>query len=315
MGQSVGVEYDLGGMHVQATASSTAPGDLLATDGNCASIVQGPIMEHISESWNFGSQSQRPSVMEDPSQDRSLACRICRVSFETRAELVRHASSQFHSTLQCDISDCEFWYHRNPEYLSHLRYKHPDVYRCNECLKECGNEWALGIHRSQTGHALIVCAFSGCGKRFSRQDTYSRHRSTHDEASTRHPCKYCRKYRGSNGFKRRDHLLQHIRGYHNIQEKKTSTSTHQYLFDRCCPHKKCSGFRLPQNAWGYTTLKSSTEYAKHMREVHNESDFPCPRPGCDRVGAKGYFRKADLRTHLKKVHDITNAIIEDPDYC
>lgn len=41
-----------------------------------------------------------------------------------------------------------------------------------------------------------------------------------------------------------------------------------------------------------------------MRTVHDESDFPCPRPGCDRINGKGYYRKADLRSHLRKVHGV-----------
>jgi hypothetical protein len=39
-----------------------------------------------------------------------------------------------------------------------------------------------------------------------------------------------------------------------------------------------------------------------MRTEHNEADFPCPQSGCDRVNGKGYFRKNDLRAHLRKVH-------------
>lgn len=39
-----------------------------------------------------------------------------------------------------------------------------------------------------------------------------------------------------------------------------------------------------------------------MRTVHDESEFPCLQPGCDRINAKGYFRKSDLRAHLRKVH-------------
>jgi hypothetical protein len=98
----------------------------------------------------------RRPVIENPFQDQPLACRVCRVSFETRAELVRHASSQFHSTLQCDISDCEYWYCRNGEYHCHLRKEHLDKYRCNECLKECGHEFALGFHRSVTKHFPVM---------------------------------------------------------------------------------------------------------------------------------------------------------------
>ena len=39
--------------------------------------------------------------------------------------------------------------------------------------------------------------------------------------------------------------------------------------------------------------------------------FPAPRPGCDRVNGKGYFRKADFRAHLRKVHGTDSALPDD----
>jgi hypothetical protein len=49
-------------------------------------------------------------------------------------------------------------------------------------------------------------------------------------------------------------------------------------------------------------FSSSKEWIKHMRTVHDESEFSCPQAGCVRVNGKGYFRDYDLRAHLRKVH-------------
>jgi hypothetical protein len=46
-----------------------------------------------------------------------------------------------------------------------------------------------------------------------------------------------------------------------------------------------------------------------MREVHDESPYPCPEAGCERIHRKGYFRKADLTKHLKRDHNIVDAAV------
>jgi predicted small metal-binding protein len=80
--------------------------------------------------------------------------------------------------------------------------------------------------------------------------------------------------------------------------------TPEYLEGKtCCPRKGCPAYR--EKDWAHNApFKEISDYAKHMRTVHVESDYPCTVPGCDRVGAKGYFRKIDLRKHMKRVHDI-----------
>ncbi|EUC34656.1 hypothetical protein COCCADRAFT_61878, partial [Bipolaris zeicola 26-R-13] len=123
----------------------------------------------------------------------------------------------------------------------------------------------------------------------------------HQDDAKRFPCKYCKKYRGSNGFKRRDHLTQHVRSYHHIGENdgdKYGTYGSYWCPKIECIHHKESPYGFGN--WG--AFSALAEYIKHMRNVHDESDFPCPQPGCDRVDSKGYFRKADLRNHLRKVH-------------
>ncbi|EMD90784.1 hypothetical protein COCC4DRAFT_159232 [Bipolaris maydis ATCC 48331] len=122
----------------------------------------------------------------------------------------------------------------------------------------------------------------------------------HRDDAKRFPCKYCKKYRGSNGFKRRDHLVQHVRNYHHIGE---DSRGHYDAYALWCPSIGCSDHAdSPNNVGKRQAFHNSTQYIKHLRTVHDQSDLPCPQPGCDRVNSKGYFRPADLRNHLRKVH-------------
>ena len=145
-----------------------------------------------------------------------------------------------------------------------------------------------------------MCKHEGCEKKFSRLDTYQRHQRTHQEDAKRFPCKYCKKYRGKNAFGRKDHLTQHVRGYHHINEGGQGETPYDRKW---CPKKDCidtipsmADYRQPG------VFRSPKEWFKHVRTVHDESEYSCPQHGCDRVNGKGYFREADLRAHLRKVH-------------
>jgi hypothetical protein len=124
----------------------------------------------------------------------------------------------------------------------------------------------------------------------------------------RYACKYCKKYRGSNGFKRKDHLTQHLRNYHHIGERIPSES---YL-GWSCNHEDCDSYRAgacAERSSGKETLyfqdpafRNESDYNTHMRKVHNETPFPCPISSCGRIGPKGYLRKRDMIKHLQKEH-------------
>ena len=180
-----------------------------------------------------------------------------------------------------------------------MRAMHPDVFTCDECMYVGKTLYEIGLHAANTGHASFICKHNGCEKKFSRLDTYQRHQQTHREDAKRFPCKYCKKYRGKNGFKRKDHLTQHIRNYHHIGEGEQVACFER----RWCPLKDCDN-STPVEA-NYLTpgaFTSSKEWVKHMRTIHDKSHFDCPQPGCDRINGKGYFRPADLRAHLRKAH-------------
>jgi hypothetical protein len=226
---------------------------------------------------------------------------------QTYAVLVHHAAQTAHSTLRCCIHPCSYTYSaRGQDYKAHMKSLHPETHQCHECQHIARTPIGLGYHASTLGHAAFACDDPTCSKTFSRLDTYQRHKKSHQKDAKRHPCKYCKKHRGSNGFKRKDHLTQHLRNYPHIGEQNVMGN----LDTRgACHHEDCEYFvlrrpigqYLPREKW---TFKTSAEWVTHMRVVHDESEFPCPMAGCGRVRGKGYFRKADLRAHLRKVHEI-----------
>jgi hypothetical protein len=217
--------------------------------------------------------------------------------------LAGQASLSDHSGRECVIHSCGFRFTRSRDYQPHLRAVHQDVFTCDECMYVGKSQYEVALHASNTGHASFSCNHDGCGKRFSRLDTYQRHERTHREDAKRFPCRYCKKYRGPKGFKRKDHLTQHIRNYHHIGEDEEVGK----MFDRkWCPKQECTDSKpdsMPHwDRGGKGTFASSKEWIKHIRTVHDESEFSCPQPGCDRVNGKGYFCQNDLRAHLRKVH-------------
>jgi hypothetical protein len=84
------------------------------------------------------------------------------------------------------------------------------------------------IHSIDTTSAAPACF---CGKTFSRNDARNRHIRTASRRSGQassvsntsglYPCNLCDKHQGYNGFKRRDHLRQHlgVKGYHKMSKE------------------------------------------------------------------------------------------------
>ena len=96
-------------------------------------------------------------------------------------------------------------------------------------------------------------------------------------------------YRGNNGFKRKDHLKQHIRNYHRIE-------TEEKLI-HACEYDDCKD--------SYGSLKVFTvfeQFANHMLDAHNSSAYVCQFDGCDRVGLNGFENDKLRKLHLKKEH-------------
>ncbi|KAI1747559.1 hypothetical protein F4782DRAFT_535319 [Xylaria castorea] len=108
---------------------------------------------------------------------------------------------------------------------SHGRVELFDPSTCFECFVAFQNDSKLSKHGKDEGHRPYACL---CGKTFSRLYTLTRHLSSRSAASVtssvgaKHPCPLCTKYDGEKAFNRRDHLLQHLRVLHKIEDKGVS---------------------------------------------------------------------------------------------
>jgi hypothetical protein len=187
-----------------------------------------------------------------------------------------------------------------------------DWVKCQECQEVFRSKGDLLQHAMERQHRPYGCE---CGALFSRLDVYYRHLESLDETDPKYPCIYCRRHRGAEGFRRKDHLTQHIRNYHHHEVDEPVTglpskpkSRLRYSFPVCphlgCPHYRDEAFKqLPRSVQQETKpFSSMSVYTKHMREEHDECSFPCDVSGCNRVGWRGYFREKDLMRHRKEQH-------------
>lgn len=185
---------------------------------------------------------------------------------------------------------------------------------CPECREtfESTDGCALFKHIAASSHTCYVCL---CGTRFTRADALNRHiasKST-DSGMPKYPCHRCKRHQGKNGFRRQDHLIQHLRGYHKVnQELKGGRLL------PTCRHLDCFGYREPsfhlmplQEQMETKPFENRTQYNKHLRIIHQETPFPCPVPGCSKSGTAGLPTAKALRTHLKSEHpDLYSSLSE-----
>ncbi|KAH7357105.1 hypothetical protein BKA65DRAFT_221174 [Rhexocercosporidium sp. MPI-PUGE-AT-0058] len=233
--------------------------------------------------------------------------------------LNRHASDTGHLAWACTTQGCQKQFSTDRERDAHQKRPHVaghgrvDTLTPNDCI-ECGlatsSKADLLRHAKELQHQPYACL---CGSSFSRTDVLNRHLEKYDTDDPKHPCKYCKRHRGANGFRRLDHLMQHIRNYHHHEldhdpSNGPDKSRLKYNFPTC-PHSGCSDFRdalfkqQPRKVQqAGKPFASQAAFTKHMRDVHNESTFPCNVAGCERVGRRGYFREKDLLKHRRDQH-------------
>ncbi|KAH7336261.1 hypothetical protein BKA65DRAFT_506006 [Rhexocercosporidium sp. MPI-PUGE-AT-0058] len=202
-----------------------------------------------------------------------------------------HPNTQYHTSFNCSFPECgqplRMW-----QVQYHFQTFHADarIY-CSQCGIAFVSAAQLDTHASEAHHAAYVCRFSDCDSEFTRVGELNRHQLVHQSSAPRHSCPHCRKYRGSNGFKRMDHLRQHIRNYHHINPDAHS-EVNQSGYP--CDFENCD--RVGMSAFDTEQLLKA-----HLRKEH-PSPFQCSHPGCERVGTKGWFRKSDMVRHMRKKH-------------
>lgn len=220
-------------------------------------------------------------------------CDECAARFSYSSILEVHGIEHNHLAFACPRKSCSYGTKDYGAQLRHMREAHNKLRTCHECSEDSRNVTDLGLHASRTGHAPFACKEGGCQSTFSRHDVYVRHLDIHNKNMPPYPCRFCNRHRGRHGFKRRDRLTQHLRNYHHFNEEEAPG------VGKSCPHRDCPVYRELSEEH---TFKKSSEYTAHMRKAHDESPFPCPKPGCNRVGGKGYFRELDLMKHQKREH-------------
>ncbi|KAK7417478.1 hypothetical protein QQX98_004598 [Neonectria punicea] len=182
--------------------------------------------------------------------------------------------------------------------------------QCRECGQDFKTKTALDRHGSCSHHPF-ACT---CGTSFARSDILSRHLTTKN-GEPQYRCPLPCKKKGQAVFYRLDHLKQHLVRYHKCDAEEVLRSYRPVqpqsdltVFPVCyfegCPISRDIRFHLqPQEVQEQTKpFANNTEYYKHMRTAHNWTEHPCSVPGCDRIGAKGYFREMDLVRHHRLKH-------------
>ncbi|CRK24229.1 hypothetical protein BN1723_013213 [Verticillium longisporum] len=248
----------------------------------------------------------------------NFQCANCRKDFRDHRDLETHGWTMGHTPFECSFPACHENFKHFQDQQAHKRFGHveghgiitaADPFSCAQRHSHFTYETALRNHALVAQHQPFKCI---CGQLFSRLDVLHRHIENYSKDMPKHPCRYCRRHRGRNGFKRKDHLLQHIRAFHQFDtgESPNSRQSNRGIYDapKTCPHLECFGYRDES----FHALEAAEQdkdrpfngqkdFNEHMRKVHDETPFPCCVSGCDRVGAKGYLlQKALVKHHAAK---------------
>ncbi|PQE15913.1 AMP-binding enzyme protein [Rutstroemia sp. NJR-2017a BVV2] len=244
----------------------------------------------------------------------AITCQQCHRNFGDNGQLSYHAWTLGHLAYKCQLSTCNESFvsslerdahEATPHNIEHHRVHSEHPFQCTECKDTFHSKADLLRHAKEQQHKPYAC---DCGTLFSRVDVLNRHLKSFARDIPQHPCTLCIYHRGAAGFRRKDHLLQHLRQYHHVN---AIPSRLKFVFPTCthldCPQYRPAAFQKLSRSIkeARKPFKSQSEYTKHMREEHNECAFPCDILGCTRVGRKGYFREKDLIRHRRKEHPDT----------
>lgn len=259
---------------------------------------------------------ERHELYEEHGERR---CRVCNLTSESPWRLKVHATEEQHAALQCRVKDCFQFFADEPLRKTHERCPHnKDHYRietsnplaCIECNAVLPSQHSLNVHANLEKHSPFRCA---CGITFARVDVLHRHIKSYSKEMPEFPCTFCKFHRGRRGFRRRDHLVQHLEGYHKFDSNETNRvspvrreASGGMLI---CSHAGCEYHREKTyfsfglgKILGDSPFSKQSELTKHLKKVHDESLFPCNVYGCDKVGGKGYTRQKDLMKHQASKH-------------
>jgi hypothetical protein len=206
-----------------------------------------------------------------------------------------------HGTYEC--RHCSEVFSRGCDLNQHTRDTHTSLFECQQCHFIFDVLEHLNRHALKTKHEAFRCSNIECLVTFTRMDDLRRHNKKHQPDAQDFPCPHCQL--PTKSFKRKDHLTQHLRNFHRIGVFPGTS-----LSARSCPRISCPQFRSEDGGQLVSALpfRHSKEYIDHMRRTHDESPFPCPESGCNKIGGKGYFREMDLVKHRKKSHTTVHVL-------
>jgi hypothetical protein len=315
---------------IQSSIAKPVPGPPYSGPGvNYAETLAGAEIANPLKIATNGQTAPAQNTQVEIGGPSGFQCLVCTDSFLDNAYLVCHAETYQHATLVCRIPGCRqafsTWaqcirHEADPHITEHHRVPDPDGLACSECSEVFTTKQGLHNHSIARQHSPYACS---CGAKFAREDTLNRHFISLNEDSPKFPCNFCKRHGGKSGFRRRDHLVQHLQGYHKFDTEKVDRAcprkgiqSRRFLL---CPHVGCEASREAsfhsltlQEKVTLRPFKSKAEYSRHMKDVHAESPFPCSISGCARVGSKGYTREKDLMKHYADKHPEATQYAAEP---
>ncbi|KAI0479963.1 hypothetical protein F4859DRAFT_477902 [Xylaria cf. heliscus] len=153
-----------------------------------------------------------------------------------------------------------------------------------------------------------------CGTNFTRLSSLERHvQSNTGQLSPNYPCPECSTYQGKNGFVRKDHLKQHLRGVHQwdagqlaILFPHSQSCMNEYPV---CHFQECDYYRDPSfknlgvhEQHANRPFDTQSQYTNHMKREHDWSPYPCKVTGCNKFKGAGFFSTTAFEKHYKEKH-------------
>ncbi|KAK2033413.1 hypothetical protein LX32DRAFT_87862 [Colletotrichum zoysiae] len=278
-------------------------------------------MVDASSGSDLGIHLFSTAASEEPAvKQQSFASSECSEAYRTVYDLDWHAGRHSHAAFSCSDpgfkedftrEDAQDAHQRTPHLQGHGRVQLEHPLACAECMLKFRNNAKLQEHANEAQHSPFACV---CGRTFARLDVLNRHVECLGSDLPKFPCRFCKRHRGKDGFRRRDHLLQHIRGYHKFEtegniddilpSRQGKHLTPPVCFYPGCPKYRDDSFAKlgPEERKQTKPFASQSDYTRHMKTAHNFTPFPCTVSGCNKTGSKGYVREKDLVNHRKKEH-------------
>ena len=220
-------------------------------------------------------------------------CQICAMRFLSKYNLCRHMSEQ-HKAFEEDNLDNENDDPANP-------------HKCNECNKSFKYQRNLklhifSVHDKREPYKCKLCSLEIGAKHSLKRHLQEQHKifDLDTPIQTKDPgefmCDLCDK-----GFKRKEHLANHMKSHQSSEDKYTCTECGKQLtttFNLKC-HQMIHSDNRDQFSCNICqkTFSRKGNLARHIEGVHNQTHYNCDV--CNKV----YLRQDTLKVHKKQEHN------------